>query len=446
MLELNFSNMMEKVIGASGLSEDSINNFSSKIIGAHAQIKKRVWQELAFVDLLDQDTSEIKKVARRVRKTSENFLLLGIGGSALGPRAILESMSPFHNLGKNPRVFIYDNVDPRTLKHILSLIDYKKTSVCAISKSGSTAETAASFMILWDKMKRVLGKEALKKFIIITDPEKGNLRRIVREKGLTSLPVPSGVGGRYSVLSSVGLLPAEVIGINSDDLLQGAKDMQKRCAQPDLTKNPAYLFGTLLYLMGREKQRTIDVMVPYADSLKPLSEWFCQLWAESLGKDNTGLTPYPSLGTTDQHSQLQLWMEGPQDKVITFIRTNDYGTDIKIPGVFKDIEGLNYLSGHTLAELMGAEEEATELALAKAGRPNMTIIIPHIDAYHLGQLFYFFELATAMTGALMEINPFDQPGVEEGKNLTYGMMGKKGFEAKKREVEEHRKKRGKWKV
>ena len=148
-----------------------------------------------------------------------------------------------------------------------------------------------------------------------------------------SFPVPPGVGGRYSVLSSVGLLLAEVIGIDSDDLLKGAKDIEKRCSYPDLVKNPAYLFGTLLCLMVREKQRTIDVMVPYADSLKPLSEWFCQLWAESLGKDNTGLTPYPSLGTTDQHSQLQLCIQGPEDKAITFIRVNDHGTDFKIPGV-----------------------------------------------------------------------------------------------------------------
>ncbi len=446
MLELNFSNMMEKVIGVNGLSEDSIKNFSSRVREAHAQIRKRDRPELAFMDLIDQDTSEIKKVGRLIRKTSENFLLLGIGGSALGPRAILESMSPFHNLREKPRVFIYDNVDPRTLKHILSLIDLRKTSVNAISKSGSTAETAAAFMILWDRMKRALGKEASKRFIITTDPEKGNLRRIVQENGLMSFPVPPGVGGRYSVLSSVGLLLAEVIGIDSDDLLKGAKDIEKRCSYPDLVKNPAYLFGTLLCLMVREKQRTIDVMVPYADSLKPLSEWFCQLWAESLGKDNTGLTPYPSLGTTDQHSQLQLWIQGPQDKAITFIRVNDHGTDFKIPGVFKNIEGLSYLSGHTLAELMSAEEEATELALAKAGRPNMTIVIPQIDAYHLGQLFYFFETATAMTGFLLGINPFNQPGVEEGKNLTYGMMGKKGFEKKKKEVEEHRKKRGKWRV
>jgi glucose-6-phosphate isomerase len=241
-------------------------------------------------------------------------------------------------------------------------------------------------------------------------------------------------------------LLAEVVGIDSDELLSGAKDIHKKCSQPDVLRNPAYAFSTMLYLMGKDKQRTINVMIPYADGLKPLSEWLCQLWAESLGKDNKGLTPYPSLGTTDQHSQLQLWIEGPQDKVIIFIRINDYGADIKLPGVFKDVEGLNYLSGHTLSELIKAEEEATELALTKAGRPNMTITIPKIDAYHLGQLFHFFELATAFTGFLFEINPFNQPGVEEGKKLTYGIMGKKGFEEKRKEVEEYRKKKHKWRA
>jgi len=446
MLELNFSNVMEDVIGSNGLSGNVIENFRDKAEIANKQIRDRVWPELAFIDLLSQDTSGIKGAAAHVRETSENFLILGIGGSALGPRAILEAMSPFHNLQKKPRVFIYDNVDPGTLKHIFSLVDMKKTSVNVVSKSGSTAETAASFMILWDEMKRLLGREAKNRFILTTDPEKGNLRKLVNEEGLMSLVIPPGVVGRYSVLSPVGLLLAEVIGINSDELLRGAMDIHKKCSTTEFRENPIYLFGTLLYLMDKEKKRTIDVMVPYADSLKPLSEWFCQLWAESLGKDNKGLTPYPSVGTTDQHSQLQLWMQGPEDKVLIFIRINDYGVDIKIPEVFKDLEGLSYLSGHTLSELVKAEEEATELALAKAGRPNMTITIPQIDAYHLGQLFHFFELATSFTGMLYSINPFNQPGVEEGKNLTYGMMGKKGFEAKRKEVEEHRKKRRKWRV
>ncbi len=447
MIELNFSNMMKEVLGGSGLSEAAVKNFSnSKLEEAHEKIKGRAWPQLAFMDLLSQDTSAIKKIAKHIRKTSEDFLLLGIGGSALGPRAILEALSPFHNLRKRPRVFIYDNVDPMTLKNILSLIDLKATSVNVISKSGSTAETAASSLILWDKMKKKLGKEAAKRFVITTDPEKGNLRKIVNDEGLASLPIPPGVGGRYSVLSPVGLLLAEVIGVRSDELLRGAKDIHNKCSKPDVMKNPAYMLGTLLYLMKRDKQRTINVMVPYADSLKPFSEWFCQLWSESLGKENTGLTPYPSLGTTDQHSQMQLWIEGPQDKVIMFIRVDDYDADIRMPAVFKDIEGIHYLSGHSLGELIKAEEEAAELALAKAGRPNLRLTIPRIDAYHLGQLFYFLEIATAYTGILLTINPFNQPGVEEGKNLTYGMMGKNGFEGKRREVEAHRKKMSRWKI
>jgi glucose-6-phosphate isomerase len=446
MIQLNFSNMMAKIIGANGLSESTIKNLSNRTGEAHIQLKEKLSPVLSFINLLSQDTSEIKKTAEQIRKTSENFLLLGIGGSALGPKAILEALSPFHNLKKKPRVFIYDNVDPGTLKNILGIVDLKTTSVNVISKSGSTAETAAAFMILWGKMKKALGEKALKHFIITTDPEKGNLRSIVNDNGLVSLPIPQGVGGRYSVLSPVGLLLAEVTGIDSDKLLRGAKDIHKKCSSPDVRKNPAYIFGTLLYLMDKEKQRGTDVMVPYADRLKPLSEWFCQLWAESLGKDNTGLTPYPSLGTTDQHSQLQLWIEGPQDKVLIFIKVDDYGADLKIPKVFKDIEGISYLSGHSLSELIKAEEEATELALAKAGRPSMTITMPAIDAYHLGQLFHFFELSTAFTGYLYKINPFNQPGVEEGKNLTYGMMGKKGFEDQRKEVEEHRKKRGDWMI
>jgi len=445
MLELNFSNMMGEVIGQSGISERQIEGIKTKVYDIDRRIKSREYPELAFIDLLEQDTSEIKKTASFIRNKFENFIILGIGGSALGPRAITEALSPFHNLDKKPRVFIYDNVDPRTLDRILSLTDLKKTAVNVITKSGSTAETMSSFMVLWDRMNKA-GSDAPKSFIATTDPEKGNLRKIVNEKGLKSLSIPSGVGGRYSVLSPVGLLLAEVIGVSADEMLQGARDIHKRYSDAEVWKNPAYLFGVLLYLMEREEKRTMNVMVPYADGLKPLAEWFCQLWAESLGKLGMGLTPYPSLGTTDQHSQLQLWMEGPEDKVVIFIKVDDYGVDIKIPGIFQDMDGLNYLGGHTMSELIKAEQESTELALAKIKRPNMAIGIPKIDAYHMGQLFHFFEMATAFTGFLYGINPFNQPGVEEGKNFTYGMMGKKGFEAKKEEVEKAREKKACWKV
>jgi len=446
MIGLNFANMMEDVIGVNGINAKVVESIKGRALKAQEQIMERKWAELEFLDLPHRDGSDIKKFAAEIVADSDNFLILGIGGSALGPRAILEALSPLHNLGTKPRVFIYDNVDPRTLKQILSVLDLKRTTVNVISKSGSTAETAASFMILWDEFTKLYGSDAGRRFIATTDPSSGNLRKIAVEQGMRTLPIEKGIGGRFSVLSPVGLLTAEVIGVDSSEMLRGAADIVTKCSGVELWQNPAYIFGTLLYLMSSEENRSINVLIPYADSLKFLSEWFCQLWAESLGKEGMGMTPYPSVGTTDQHSQLQLWMEGPQDKVVTFIKVGDYGADFKIPEVFTEIEGTSYLSGRTLSELIQAEEESSELALAKRGRPSMTITVPKIDAYHMGQLFQFFEMATAFTGILMGINPFNQPGVEEGKNFTYGMMGKKGFDLQRAEVEQARGAKNCWNV
>lgn len=440
MIRINFSNLMQDAIGRNGLTKDDFQCIDIKEITEI--IKSKKYPELEFLDLHKADTSKIKELGRYASKF-ENFLLLGIGGSALGPRSILEALSPFHNFKNRPRVFIYDNVDPLTFKNILEVIDLKNTVINVITKSGSTAETIASFMIIW----KALQEQSLKieeHIIVTTDPEKGNLRKIVKDNNLMSLPIPQGVGGRYSVLSAVGLLLAEAIGVNSTALLNGAKDIHDICMNEDLWQNPAYLFSSGLYLMQKIKNRNITVMMPYADRLKPFSEWFCQLWAESLGKDGKGLTPYPSVGTTDQHSQLQLWMEGPEDKVVIFLAIEDYSADIDIPEVFQDMEGMNYLSGHTLGELIRIEQEASEIALAKNNKPSITIKLPQIDAYHLGQLFHFFEIATAVIGFLYDINPFNQPGVEEGKNLTYGMMGKKGYEAKKEEFEKYRQQKNKF--
>lgn len=435
MIEINFTNMMEDTLGDKGISREDIDALRLEIERVHESLIKRKWSDLAFIDLPSFDTSEIKKIAEWVRSDTDDFLLLGIGGSALGPKTILEALSPFHNYRKKPRVFICDNVDPTTLSNVISIINKEKTTVNAITKSGSTAETMALFMILFNEIPNI--KDRL---IATTDPEKGNLREISLSMGIKSLPIPPGVVGRYSVLSPVGLLLAEVIGIDSKEILKGARDINDRCLEPDVWKNPAYMFGTLLYLMQKRK-RNINIIMPYADGLKSLSEWFCQLWAESLGKDGYGITPYPSVGAIDQHSQLQLWMDGPDDKVVIFMRIKDYKSDIKIPEVFQDIEGISYLGGHFLSELIKSEAESTELALSKRKRPNMTISIPAVDPYHLGQVFQFFEIATAFTGLLYNINPFNQPGVEEGKNLTYGIMGKKGFEDKRREVEKAREKK-----
>ncbi|HKN18546.1 MAG TPA: glucose-6-phosphate isomerase [Dissulfurispiraceae bacterium] len=438
MIKIDLSNLLQDSIGKNGLTKEDFNNV--KRTALNDLLNTEQYPENAFLTLPDtayaENASAIKEMGSYAGRF-DNFILLGIGGSALGPRSILEALRPFHNFTGRPRVFIYDNVDPMTLKNILDLVDLGRTVINVITKSGSTAETMASFMILYQQIKdRSLKPE--EHVIITTDPAKGNLRKIVNDHGLRSLPVPPGVGGRYSVLSAVGLLPAETIGIDCDAMLNGARDIHSRCMNPDIWQNPAYLAASGLYLLQQTKKRNITVMMPYADRLKAFSEWFCQLWAESLGKDGKGLTPYPSTGTTDQHSQLQLWMEGPQDKVVIFVAVEDYGTDIEVADVFEDMEGLNYLAGHTLTELIKTEQEASEIALSKNGRPSITITVPRIDAYHLGQLFHFFELVTALTGILIGINPFNQPGVEEGKNLTYGMMGKKGYEEKKKQFMEYR--------
>jgi len=438
MITLDFTNIMSESIGRdNGLTSEDINSLKDRFKEIHANILQRRLPELYFLDLPDQDTDDICAIADNIRSNADYFLLLGIGGSALGPMAMLEALKPFYNLKNSPKIFIYDNVDPATLTSILSIIDLKKTIVNVVTKSGSTVETMSSFLILMNALKKVHKDKFSKWIIATTDPEKGILRETALKEGFKTLPIHPDVGGRFSVLSPVGLLLAAVSGINIKGLLKGAKDMLRSCTEEDIWRNPAYIYGALMYLM-KQKKKNISVLMPYSDRLKAFSEWYCQLWAESLGKDNLGQTPYPSTGTTDQHSQLQLWMEGPEDKVVTFIGVEDYGTDIPIPD--EGIEPLSYLKNHTLSELIKAEQEATELALVKVGRPNMRLNVPMIDGYYMGQLFLFFELATAVTGMLYEINPFNQPGVEESKNFTYGIMGRKGYEEKGQEVALYREK------
>ncbi|MCX7792915.1 MAG: glucose-6-phosphate isomerase [Thermodesulfovibrionales bacterium] len=434
-MKLNYSFMMEDFLGKRGVSPEDLNKLRPTIEDSHKKIIKREFQELQFLDLPFQNTSEIEKTGQWVRERAENFIILGIGGSALGPRVIRDCL----HVSPVPAVYIYDNVDPLTLHKILEQIDLKKTVFNVISKSGTTGETIASFMIIWEILKKS-GLKPEEHFIITTDPEKGPLRRIAREHNLKSLPIPAGVVGRYSVLSSVGLLCASVINILPQELLQGAREIHEKCDEPDIFKNPAYLFGALLYINDINFSRRINIFMPYADSLKSLSEWFCQLWAESLGKDGRGLMPYPSTGATDQHSQLQLWIEGPDDKVVIFIKIEDYGRDVKIPPIFEDIKEFSFLGGHYLSELIKTEQESTALSLMKAGRPNMTITVPAINAHSLGSLFHFLEIATAFTGILYGINPFNQPAVESGKIYTKAMMGQEGLETWRREVLENRKK------
>lgn len=435
MVRLDFSNVLSEQIGQNGISVTDIESCAKKAISLFSQ---KPYKELEFLELPNQDISQIKELGKKA-KDYEYFVILGIGGSALGPKVILEALSPMHNLRKKPKVFIYDNVDPATFKSIIEVIDLKETLINVISKSGATTETLASFLIFW-RMLRDKKLDVRKHFIFTTDPEKGNLRRLAEEYEIPSLIIPKNVVGRYSVLSPVGLLLAETIGIPSESLLEGAREVSDKAFNENLQENPAACLASCLYLMDTLKNRKIVVFFPYSDRLKTLSEWFCQLWAESLGKEGKGTTPYPAVGTTDQHSQLQLWMEGPEDKVILFLSVERLGFQEEIPEEFHDIEGLRFLGGHTLEELINTEQLATEMALTINKKPNMKIILPKIDAYCIGQIFQFLQVATSMAGFLYGINPFNQPGVELGKRLTYGALGKRGFETEGEEIKNYLKK------
>ncbi len=451
-INLDFNFMMREQIGEdSGIDPGDIDFHSDTVRTIHEGLTaKRKNGELPFFDLPYQDTSQIKSIAKDITNSYENFLLIGIGGSSLGPLSIHNALHPpFYNhvsagAGKGrPRLYFLDNVDPDETAALMEILDLTKTVIVVITKSGGTAETMASFLVLKEAIKKATGKIDPSQVIAITDPEKGDLLKIAKQNGYRTLEIPAGVGGRFSVLTPVGLLSAAASGINIDEMLAGAALMDKRCSNPDIWQNPAYMKGILEYMFQTRQGRHISVMMAYSEALGTIIDWFVQLWAESLGKKYgidgrtifTGQTPVKAIGATDQHSQLQLYMEGPHDKTITFLRVNKFHNTVTIPEDFPDMEGISYLGGHTLNELILAEQRATEVALAGNGRPSCRIDIPAITPSVVGQLFYLFEVQTAFAGGLYKINAFDQPGVEEGKKLTFGMMGRKGFEDKINAVE-----------
>jgi glucose-6-phosphate isomerase len=374
------------------------------------------------------------EVAERVRSDgATDFVHVGIGGSALGPMALHRALShPFYNLLPDrggPRLHFAENADPATLCGILDVIEPEGTWVNVVTKSGSTAETLANFLVIRGTLAESLGDFGYQaRTVVTTDPEKGFLKRIADREDLVALPVPPDVGGRFSVLSPVGLLPAAVAGLDAEALLAGAA----RCVEEvegQGAEHPAVVGAAMHHLMDASRGRNIRVMMVYADALERLAAWFVQLWAESLGKDGKGSTPHGAVGTTDQHSQLQLYMEGPQDKVIEIVEVREHRRDVEIPGAYEDLEGVGYLSGHTVGELLNVECDATRRALTEAGRPNATIRLGSLSEENLGYLMQALEVQTAVAGALYGVNPYDQPGVEAGKKITYARMGRPGYRA-----------------
>ncbi len=443
---VDFGYVMEENIGSGGLSRENLSGMEESLRNILEKLENaRRAADPAFLSLpyAEEPARVCAEWAGKARKNFDTMVLLGIGGSALGPRAIRDTLRhPYHNMlesGKRDgmKLFVCDNVDPSMFKGILDVVDLDKTIFNVISKSGGTAEAMAAYMAVHTMLEERFGASGMKdRIVVTTDPEKGELRRASREEGLEAFDIPPGVGGRYSVLTPVGLLPAAAMGIDPEELLEGARLADEFCRRTEPDENPAAMLAAVSYAYHIQKNRNVLVMMPYHNGLLTFAEWFQQLWAESLGKRYdregnevfSGSTPVRALGATDQHSQLQLYMEGPQDKLIIFLRVEEQGDDVSIPEIYNDRDALSYLGGHSLGELLLAEHRATAAALAKEGGPSITISLDRMNARTLGALFFMFEIATFVAGELYNVNPFDQPGVELGKKLTYGMMGRKGYE------------------
>ena len=452
-MRVDFNYMMEEFTGAGrGIAKSALESKRGAAIAAHKAVelkRGKGWLEW-MSSPYDQGevVKEINAMAADIREKNDYFVVLGIGGSALGPSAVQKALNHIHynDLPKakrpGPIFYVEDNIDPERMQALLDVIDIKKTVFNVISKSGNTSETMSQFLIVKKLLEDALGADAKDHIICTTSQRSGSLLPIAKKEGYRLLFVPDGVGGRFSELCPVGLLPAAVCGIEIEELLAGAAYMDQLCRVEDMDENPALMSAAMMKI-AMEMGRNISVMMPYADSLSLMSDWYAQLWAESLGKlvDNegkevrTGQTPVKSLGVTDQHSQVQLYTEGPFDKVLTFLKVDEYRTNYTISEGCEDVPSVSFLGGHTLNELIQAERDATEYALLKLGKMSMTITLPEVNAFTVGQLLYYFQMETAYMGEFLNIDAFNQPGVEEGKNATYALLGRPGYEEKKAELD-----------
>jgi glucose-6-phosphate isomerase len=446
-VRLDLNGVLTTAVGADGLAPEELAALEPELERVRADLAvRRAAGTLPFADLPHRrdDVRRVLDAAAAVQGGRfDTLVVLGIGGSALGARALDAALAVE---GEGLRLVVADSIDAEAFAALLARLDVRRTLFNVVSKSGETAETMAQFLIVRDRLLRELGAVDYKEHLVVTtDATSGAMRQIVNDEGFGDLPIPAGVGGRFSVLTPVGLFPAAAAGIQIEELLAGAALVDERAqAATSPLADPAMALAGVLWLLATRRRKSTVVLMAYSERLAATGDWFCQLWAESLGKAvdlagktvEWGMTPVRALGVADQHSQLQLWVEGPRDKVVLFLRVEDHGASVDIPAGYQDLESVAYLGGHSLAELLNAEQRATELALARHGRPSVTLSLPAVNAFTVGQVLYLFEVATVAVAALANIDPFGQPGVEDGKRFAYGLMGRPGFEPQRNEVED----------
>jgi len=398
---------------------------------------------LSFID--DASLERIRKLGAHLREKYKNMLVIGIGGSTLGFRAILQTLKgPYYNFEAPskglPRVFVLDNIDPFVVESLENILDFKETAIVYITKSGSTPESAANFLYFYRKYIDAGGNP--KDLVFICDEGENGINRIGKKIECNLLHIPKKLGGRYSVLSSVGFLPGEFIGLDSREFLEGAKHIHNKILSVPPEQNAVFILGSCISELTR-RGKVIHTLFNYSNMLFDFGLWFAQLWGESLGKKlslsnetvHTGSIPLVAQGATDQHSLLQLFKEGPLNTIFGFVTIDQFPPEKKLQGEFPGEKEYSYFEGHTIGELLHTEQMTTEISLVNAQRPCYRVSLPGLSEYTLGGLFYFYEALVPFIAKLWNINPFDQPGVEEGKNMTYALMGRQDYASSKPSVE-----------
>ena len=403
-----------------GISRDGLDRLDERVARAHDRIARgRADGEFGYaaLNLPERTDPDAIRAAVADLTDAEAILTVGIGGSALGAATISEALGGIEGDGADaPPLYVLDNVDPAAIKETLADLPLADTAVNVVSRSGTTAETLSNFLVVRDEMERA-GVDWTERTVVTTGAD-GPLHELAAAEDLPELDVPTGVPGRFSALSAVGLVPAAIQGHDIEAVLAGGQAAADSLSG-SLFACPAYAYGAVAYALD-QRGASINAMMPYAERLETFAEWFAQLWAESLGKDNLGQTPARALGATDQHSQLQLYRAGPTDNLVTLVRPRER-PDRTIPAT--DVEGLSYLGGSSLGELLDAEFAATEASLAAAGQPNVRIEVDRLDAHGIGELLYAMEAACVLAGELYGIETFEQPAVEWGKRAARGLLG-----------------------
>ena len=420
-----------KIDARHGLSEKELRVNADQIAEFLEKFKKR---EQGFHEVVDnkQMLNEVHAFGDEVKGKYEDIVLLGIGGSALGTICLQQSLKHLYENEledrEYPQLHAVDNIDPSLISEIQDVINFEKTLFLVVSKSGGTPETLAEYFYFRDLCEEK-GLDIKEHFVFITDPKKGLLRKVANEEGIRAFDVPGNVGGRFSVLTNVSLIPAKLIGIDIDAILEGAREAKESFLNTNFDQNLPFQLANIQYSLDK-KGKFLNVLIPYSHKLIRFSDWYRQLLAESIGKAfndlgkkvNTGLTPINALGATDQHSQNQLYNEGPNDKFFMFIKINDFGKTIQIPYLHPNEESANFLRNIDFRQLIHTEMHGTIHSLVRNDRPVLVIEIERIDAKTLGTLIMFFKCATAFLGELYEINAFNQPGVELSKQLTKKLL------------------------